>query len=123
MKVKLDENLPDRIVAGLAALGHDTDTVAGEGLGGATDEDLWPKVQQAARFLITKDLGFSDERRYPPGSHQGILVLRLSDDRSSAAAERVTAVFQTEAVEAWAECLVVVTDHKVRVRLPRPRAT
>jgi len=123
MKVKLDENLPDRIVAGLAALGHDTDTVVGEGLAGATDEDLWPQVQQAARFLITKDLGFSDERRYPPGSHQGILVLRLSDDRSSAAAERLTAVFQAEAVEDWAECLVVVTDHKVRVRRPRPRAT
>ena len=122
MRVKLDENLPDRIVAGLAALGHDTDTVAGEGLAGATDEDLWPQVQQAARFLITKDLGFSDERRYPPGSHQGILVLRLVDDRSSASAERLTAVFRAEAVEDWAECLVVVTDHKVRVRLPRPRA-
>ena len=123
MKIKLDENLPERIVADLAALGHDADTVAAEGLGGATDEVLWPKVQQAARFLITKDLGFSDERRYPPGSHQGILVLRLSDDRSSAAAERLTAVFQAEAVEDWAECLVVVTDHKVRVRRPRPRAT
>jgi predicted nuclease of predicted toxin-antitoxin system len=123
MKGKLDENLPDRIVSGLAALGHDTDRVVGEGLAGATEEDLWPQVQQAARFLITKDLGFSDERRYPPGSHQGILVLRLSDDRSSAAAERLTAVFQAEAVEDWAECLVVVTDHKVRVRRPRPRAT
>ena len=96
--------------------------MAAEGLGGATDEDLWPQVQQAARFLITKDLGFSDERRYPPGSHQGILVLRLVDDRSSAAAERLTAVFRAEAVEDWAECLVVVTDHKVRVRRPRPRA-
>lgn len=30
MKIKLDENLPDRVVAGLAALGHDTDTVAGD---------------------------------------------------------------------------------------------
>jgi hypothetical protein len=40
--------------------------MAAEGLGGATHEDVWPKVQQAARFLITKDLGFSDERRYPP---------------------------------------------------------
>ena len=96
--------------------------MAPEGLAGATDEDLWPQVQQAARFLITKDLGFSDERRYPPGSHQGILVLRLVDDRSSAAAERLTAVFRAKAVEDWAECLVVVTDHEVRVRRPRPRA-
>ena len=123
MRIKLDENLPERIVAGLTALGHDTDTIADEGLGGAIDEELWPKVQQAARFLITKDLGFSDERLYPPGSHEGILVLRLSDDRSSAAAERLTDVFQAEAVEAWARCLVVVSDHKVRVRRRRPHAT
>jgi hypothetical protein len=34
MKIKLDENLPERIVAGLTALGHDTDSVPGEGLGG-----------------------------------------------------------------------------------------
>jgi hypothetical protein len=80
------------------------------------------RCSKAARFLITKDLGFSDERRYPPGSHRGILVLRLVDDRSRAAAERLTAVFRAEAVEDWAECLVVVTDHKVRVRRPRPRA-
>ena len=40
--------------------------MAAEGLGCATHEDLWPKVQQAARFLITKDLGFSHQRRYPP---------------------------------------------------------
>jgi hypothetical protein len=46
MRVKLDENLPESIVAGPAALGHDTDTVAGEGLAGATDEDVWPQVQQ-----------------------------------------------------------------------------
>ena len=95
MKVELDENLPDRIVAGLPR---------------------WATTR-------TQDLGFSDERRYPPGSHQGILVLRLSDDRSRAAAERLTALFQAEAVEAWAECLVVVTDHKIRVRRPGPRAT
>ena len=74
--------------------------MAAEGLGGATHEDLWPKVQPAARFLITNYLGFSDERRYPPGSHRGILVLRLVDDRSRTAAERLTAVFQAEAAEA-----------------------
>ncbi len=37
MRIKLDENVPDRAVASLAALGHDIDTVAGEGLGGATE--------------------------------------------------------------------------------------
>jgi predicted nuclease of predicted toxin-antitoxin system len=85
LKVKLDENLPERIVAGLAALGHDADTVTGEGFGGATDEDLWPKVQRAARFLVTKDLGFSDERRNPPAP---ITASWCFDSRTTAAAPR-----------------------------------
>lgn len=117
MRIKLDENLPDRLVHVLDGLGHDTDTAVGEGLGGKPDDVLWPEVQKTARFLITKDLGFSDERAYPPGTHHGILVLRLSDDRSVAAADRLGAVFRTEPVEGWRGNLVVVTDHKVRVRL------
>lgn len=116
MRIKLDENLPDRLTPVLRELGHDTDTVVQEGLRGQDDDVLWPRVQEAERFFITKDLGFSDERRYPPGSHQGIMVLRLSDDRSLAAAQRFASVSSTEAVDAWARCIVIVTDNKVRVR-------
>ena len=98
MRIKLDENLPDRLVSVLGGLGHDTDTVVREGLGGKPDDELWPEVQKAE-----------------------ILVLRLSDDRSVAAVDRLGAVFRKEAVEAWVRTLVVVTDHKVRVRLPQAR--
>lgn len=76
MRVKIDENLPARLISVLVDLGHDVDTVVGEGLKGANDDDLWPAIQKAERFLITKDLGFSDARRYPPGTHRGILVFR-----------------------------------------------
>jgi predicted nuclease of predicted toxin-antitoxin system len=120
VKLKLDENLPERLVPILAEIGHDVDTVLREGLRGRKDRDLWPEVQKADRFLITKDLGFSDERQYPPGTRQGIMVLRLSDDRSRSVAERLASVFGTEPVEAWTRCLVIVSDHKVRVRRPQP---
>jgi predicted nuclease of predicted toxin-antitoxin system len=120
VRLKLDENLATRLVPVLSGFGHDVDTVVQEGLGGRNDHDLWPEVQKADRFLITKDLGFSDERQYPPGTHQGIMVLRLSDDRSRSVAERLASVFGTEPVEAWTRCLVIVSDHKVRVRRPRP---
>ncbi len=116
MRLKVDENLPARLVSVLLELGHDVDTVVGEGLKGAQDVDLWPAVQKAERFLITKDLGFSDARRYPPGTHRGILVFRLSDDRSAVVAKRLELVFRGEAVNGWSGCLVIVTDHKVRVR-------
>ena len=94
----------------------------GEGLKGAKDDDLWPAVQTAERFLITKDLGFSDARRYAPGTHQGILVFRLSDDRSAVVAQRLELVFRGETVEGWRGCLVIVTDHKVRVRRAQLKA-
>jgi predicted nuclease of predicted toxin-antitoxin system len=123
MRVKLDENLPERLVAVLRDLGHDTDTVVQEGLGGSSDDHIWPEVQEAGGFFITKDLDFSDERRYAPGTHQGVLVVRLSDDRSRVVAERLDLVFATEPVETWNGCLVIVGDHKVRIRRPRPRAT
>jgi hypothetical protein len=97
-------------------LGHDVDTVVGEGLKGVKDDELWPAVQTAERFLITKDLGFSDARRYPPGTHRGIMVFRLSDDRSKVVAERLDFVFRHEAIGEWEECLVIVTDRKVRAR-------
>ncbi len=119
MRVKLDENLPHRLVAVLRELGHETDTVVHEGLGGTGDERLWPEVQREQAFFVTKDLDFSDQRRYPPGTHHGVLVVRLSDDRSRTVSHRLRLLFATEPVATWHACLVVVTDHKVRVRRPR----
>ena len=67
MKIKLDENLPDRLVSILTGLAHDVDTVRGEQLTGRADPDVWSAAQAAQRFLITQDLDFSDARRYTPG--------------------------------------------------------
>jgi predicted nuclease of predicted toxin-antitoxin system len=64
VKIKLDENLPERLVATLAALGHDIDTVRAERLNGQADPNVWSATQAAKRFLITQDLDFSDVRRY-----------------------------------------------------------
>ncbi len=41
MKVKLDENIPDRLISVLANEGHDVDTVASEGLRGRPDGEIW----------------------------------------------------------------------------------
>lgn len=37
MKFKVDENLPEEVAEALVDLGHDADTVHGEGLSGAED--------------------------------------------------------------------------------------
>lgn len=51
MLIKLDENLPSRLVDALALSGHDVDSVFAEGLSGRPDEDVWAAAQAAGRFL------------------------------------------------------------------------
>jgi len=118
VKIKLDENLPVRLARALEKLGHDADTILQEGLAGRSDRQIWEAVQDAERFLITQDLDFSDSRRFSPGSHHGILLVRLRDPGRNALLKRVQGLFQTEAVEHWKRCFVVVTDRKLRVRYP-----
>lgn len=118
MKIKLDENLPVRLAGALEKLGHDTDTIPEEGLAGRNDLHVWEAAQESGRFLITQDLDFSDTRRYTPGTHHGILLVRLRDPGRNALLKRVHGLFQTEAVENWKRCFVVVTDRKLRIRNP-----
>jgi predicted nuclease of predicted toxin-antitoxin system len=77
MRIKLDENLPDDLRPAPAALGHDVDTVAEEGLRGRLDPDLWIAAQASHRFFITQDMDFSDVRQFKPGTHYGLMLLRL----------------------------------------------
>jgi predicted nuclease of predicted toxin-antitoxin system len=118
MKIKLDENLPSSLAASLSALQHDVDTVPGEGLRGRADPDIWQAAQTAGRFLITQDLDFSDVRRYVPGTHYGVLLIRLRIPGRRALFRRVRDLFMAEEVESWRGCFLVATDVKLRVRRP-----
>jgi hypothetical protein len=118
VKIKLDENLPNRLVSALAGLGHDVDTVYSERLVGKADDVVWTAAQAAGRFLITQDLDFSDIRQYAPGTHSGLLLVRLRVPGRTALFDRVHLLFQTEDVSMWHGCLVVATDRKLRVRHP-----
>ena len=118
MKIKLDENLPLRLASRLGALGHNVQTVRDEGLEGRVDETIWDVAQRERRFLITQDLDFSDLRRYLPGSHCGILLVRLRIPLRRLLIERVEELFQSDDVSQWERCLVLATESRVRVRRP-----
>ncbi len=118
MRIKLDENLPTKVALLLGALRHNVDTVPQEHLQGRDDTTIWQAAQSTKRLLVTQDLDFSDIRRFRPGTHQGILLVRLRTPGRIALAARLSAVFQTEDVETWSGSFVVVTDRKVRVIRP-----
>lgn len=118
MKIKLDENLPNGLAGMLANLGHDTDTVYNEGLSSAVDPVVWKAAQDADRFFLTQDLDFSDVRNFKPGTHHGLLLVRLRVPSRQALTRKVEAIFKSEDVESWKRCFVVATDHKIRIRRP-----
>ena len=118
MKLKLDENIPRSSQARLAALGFDADTVLTEGLQGQPDPDVWSATQAAGRVLVTLDLDFSDVRKFAPGSHHGVVVLRLPDAEQWRIGDYLVAWFSTPEARTWQGCFVVATPHKVRVLRP-----
>jgi predicted nuclease of predicted toxin-antitoxin system len=90
VKFKLDENLPASSAAILEAAGHNVDTVTAEGLTGAPDHDVVTAATVAGRILISLDRGLGDIRRYPPGGHAGIIVLRLADQSPATVSKAIT---------------------------------
>jgi predicted nuclease of predicted toxin-antitoxin system len=120
MKVKLDENLPLRMAIELRARAHDVQTVGEEALTGRADADIWQASQHEGRILITQDLDFSDSRKFQPGSHHGIVLIRLQSPSRQNLIARAKELFDTEDVSGWAGCFVVVTERKIRIRRPDP---
>jgi predicted nuclease of predicted toxin-antitoxin system len=118
MKIKLDENLPSQAAKRLRELGHEVDTVLEEGLGGQSDAMVWEAARSEGRFLITQDLDFSDTRRFVPGSHAGIMLVRLDDREQRQAADFLGAWFSMEQTEDWAGALVVASPRKIRILRP-----
>jgi predicted nuclease of predicted toxin-antitoxin system len=115
MKLKLDENLPESLVPELSLLGHDVDNVRLEGLSGQSDPSIWRAAQAEGRFLITQDLDFSDVRQFKPGTHHGLMLVRLRVPGRRALATRVAEAFRSGEANSWSRCFVLLTDAKLRV--------
>lgn len=118
MRIKFDENLPTQAALNLRARGHDVHTVEDEALLGHPDSDVWEAAQAEQRFLITQDLDFSDARRFIPGQHHGILLVRLRSPSRRLLRQRIEELFAGEDPESWPGCVIVATERKIRIRRP-----
>ena len=118
MRVKVDENLPATVASLLRERGFEADTVIEEGLAGSTDEDLLAAVREQDRMIVTLDRGFGDIRRYPPGSHPGIVVLRLADESALATRAAVMQLLDNHDLENLSGTITVVQHGSLRIRRP-----
>jgi predicted nuclease of predicted toxin-antitoxin system len=115
-RFKIDENLPDEIAELLGQHGHDAVTVADQGWEGLADSELWRGIQAEGRWLVTADKEFADLRRFPPGTHAGVILLRLvRQNRHDYSLLMETLLGHVE-LDELVGAVIVVNDRGVRVR-------
>ncbi len=122
MRFKLDENLPADLADHLREAGHDVADVVEEGLGGQDDPLVFNAAKKERRTLLTFDLDFADIRRYPPGTHHGIVVFRLEDQRWLSLRERVDRLLSVGSLGHLGGGLAIVNESRVRFKRPPRRA-
>ena len=76
MKLKLDENLSRHLKQRLSAFQHNVVTTADQDLLSQPDTVVAAAAKAEGSMLLTLDLEFGDLRKYPPGSHPGIILFR-----------------------------------------------
>ena len=76
MRFKLDENFGSGAAGLFRQADHDVLTVLEQGMGGASDRDLFETCRGERRCLVTLDLDFSDVTRFSPDGGRGIAIFR-----------------------------------------------
>ena len=118
MRLKLDENLSRPLKSILTALQHDVSTVQEEGLLSQPDSVIANAAQHEERVLLTLDVEFANLKKYPPGSHPGIILFRPRSLGPLAVNRFVEGFMNAAHLEELSRCVVIVEPTRVRVRNP-----
>ena len=119
MKIKIDEDLPKAVSEMVRRQIQDTTTVVGEMLSGTLEPDLWKIIQKEERFLITGDKAFANIRRYQPGTHFGVLLLRPEENGIPQLKLLISEVLKSGMLEKLSRCIAVATLGRLRIRRPK----
>ena len=118
MKIKLDENLSRHLKGPLSQRGHEVSTALEEGLLGKIDVEVGAAAKSEDQMIFTLDLDFADLRKFPPGSHPGVVLFRPRSMGPLAVNQFVVKFTEQTELAELARCLAVVEPHRVRVRRP-----
>jgi predicted nuclease of predicted toxin-antitoxin system len=112
----IDESLPRLVATALAEAGHDALDC---GLRGAPDGVVHVRSITDRRILVSGDTDFANALRFPPGSHPGIVVLRVPNSWSPAErARRLCSALDETLLSVTPHAIVIVEPGRVRVLGP-----
>ena len=115
MQFKVDENLPNALVALLSEYGHDAATVREEALNGRPDVEIAARCKVERRAIVTLDLDFSDITALPPEEYAGIIVLRIGDQSKRRIMQIFEGLMPLLTSEPLDGNLWIVEDGRVRI--------
>jgi predicted nuclease of predicted toxin-antitoxin system len=114
LKFKLGENMPANLTTWLREQGEDVSNIHEESLVGEDDPPVLEAALSEGRTFLTFDLDFADVRNYPPGTHCGIVVFRLRDQRWKTLHRPVCRLFEEGTLEKLQDGLAIVDETRVR---------
>lgn len=118
IKLKLDENISRHLKPKLTELNYDVMTVIDQGLLAQPDTAIARTVKTENRMLLTLDLEFADLRKYPPGTHPGIILFRPRSFGPLAVNRFIEDFVRSSDLRKLVGCVVIVEPFRVRIRKP-----
>ena len=116
----IDEDMPRSTALALRQAGHTAMDVRDVGLRGRADADVFAYAQAHDLALVTADKGFANVLAYVPGTHSGVIVVRVPNElptqRVNQELLRGLADLKGEALRGL---LVVIEVGRTRIRRPR----
>jgi len=118
MKIKLDENISRHLKRHLQKDGHSVFTAEEQGLLGKSDVEVGIVANSEGLILFTLDLEFADLRKFPPGSHPGIILFRPQSMGPLATNRFILNFVKETDIAPLAGCTVIVDPARIRIRRP-----
>lgn len=118
MKLKLDENISRHLKSILNQKGHEARTAEDEGFLGKNDVEVGAIAKTEGRMLFTLDLEFANLRKFPPGSHPGIVLFRPQSMGPLTVNSFIIRFVEETDLASLSGCLVIVDPMRIRIRRP-----
>lgn|SRR3989338_655946 len=118
LRFVIDEDQPRSLGRLLSEQGHSVKDIRDHGLRGSDDENIYQFAQQNKSVLVTSDFGFSNILHYPPGYHQGIVIVHFPNEMTtdSVNQEVIKQLREFENEKDVRGRLIILEPGKVRIR-------
>ena len=102
----------------LQGCGYDIIKASDAGLQKASDEEIALFCKKENRIILTLDNDFTSLYRFPPGTHKGIVVFKISPFIPATLLNALKPLVERKAFTQFKDALVIASRNKIRIVRP-----